>query len=245
MKRPAPGPNLRLNEISTVWSVVHDPAQFVLRYAPAIERYLAALIPNRHDREEVAQDFFLRVTQHGFFRAKHDRGRFRDYVKTAVRNAARNFLRRRQLNNPGDFGLFEDLASEEAHPAAEQVWLAQWRQCLLGRACRHLARHERRSPGNLFFTVLRISVDHPQEDATTLAARTSARIGRPIRADAFRKQLSRARRLLAQLLLREVAQTLDQPTPEHVQAELMEVDLWKYVRGYLPADWNRPDTTAK
>src|SRR5207244_12395485 len=52
MKRPAPGPNLRLNEISTVWSVVHDPAQFVLRYAPAIERYLAALLPNRHDREE-------------------------------------------------------------------------------------------------------------------------------------------------------------------------------------------------
>jgi RNA polymerase sigma factor (sigma-70 family) len=238
MKRPSPGPIVRLNEITTVWSVVHDPSQFVLRYSPAIQRYLAALIPNCHDREEVAQDFFVRVVRHGFFRACHDRGRFRDYLKTAVRNAARNFLRRKQVENPGDSGLFESLADDAAQSAAEQEWVDQWRRCLLGRACRALARHERQSPGNLFYTVLRMSADHPEDDTATLAARTSERIGRPIQAAAFRKQVSRARRLLALLLLQEVAQTLDDPTPEQVQEELIEVGLWKYVRGYMPDDWN-------
>ncbi len=245
MERPAPGPHVRLNEITTNWSVIHDPAQFVLRYAPAIQRYLAALIPDRHDREEVSQDFFLRVLRHGFFRARQDRGRFRDYLKAAVRNAARNHVRRRPVSTQGDSQLFEALASDTPHPTEEQVWVTQWRRCLLGRACRVLARHEQESPGNLFFTVLRVSAAYPREDTKTLAERTSARIGRPIRAEAFRKQVSRARRLLAQIILNEAAQTLDKPTPERVQEELMEVDLWKYVHGYLPEDWSSRDLLGR
>ncbi len=79
-------------------------------------------------------------------------------------------------------------------------------------------------------------VEHPKDDTKKLAARTSAQIGRPIRAEAFRKQVSRARRMLARLIVREVEQTLDQPTPEHVKDELVELALWHYVRDYLPTE---------
>jgi hypothetical protein len=69
-----------------------------------------------------------------------------------------------------------------------------------------------------------------------LAARTSALIGRPIRADAFRKQVSRARFKLAKLLVREVAQTLDHPTADRIKEELIEISLWEYVRDFLPRE---------
>src|SRR5438105_3561459 len=83
----------RLDEISTEWTIISDPAQFVLRYGPAVQLYLTVLLRNRHDAEDVAQDFFMRITRLGFVHARRERGRFRDYLKVAVRNTALNFLR--------------------------------------------------------------------------------------------------------------------------------------------------------
>src|SRR5262249_33766636 len=97
-----------------------------------------------------------------------------------------------------------------------------------------LESHQRRSPGNLFFTALRLTVDHPEEDSEALAARAGAFAGKPVRADAFRKQLSRARQLFAQLLIQEGMQTLEQPTTEMLTEELLELGLMEYVRDYVP-----------
>ncbi len=47
----------RLDEISTEWSIIKDPAQFVMRYGPAVQLYLVVLLKNRHDAEDVAQTF--------------------------------------------------------------------------------------------------------------------------------------------------------------------------------------------
>src|SRR5438105_15492605 len=88
---PVPEPvtqKLRLDQITTVWSMLGDPAKFIMRYAPAIQRYFVAMIPNRHDAEEAIQDFLMRVMQSGFVKADAQRGRFRDYLRTAVRHAA-------------------------------------------------------------------------------------------------------------------------------------------------------------
>jgi RNA polymerase sigma factor (sigma-70 family) len=238
MKNEESRPTDRLDAIATEWSVIHDPAQFVRRYAPAVRRYLSAIVKNPHDAEDVAQDFFLRVAKYGFTRVRKDRGRFRDYLKAAVRNAALNFLRRKQVSTPAGSGiyLFTDTARDKR--LRNQEWIAQWRQCLLDRARRALEEHQSGSPGNLFSTVLDMLIEHPREDAKALAARTSALVGRPIRADAFRKQLSRARYKLAKLLVKEVAHTLDRPTADAIKEELAELSLWEYVRDFLP-----PETT--
>jgi hypothetical protein len=229
----------RLSEISTEWSILVDPARFVLRYEGAIRRYLAALIKNTHDADEVVQDFFLKITElHGFFRVRAERGRFRDYLKTAIRNAALNFLRYKQPASPIDSALWLRLTADKAQPEAEQTWLEEWRRCLLERAWHALELRQKASRGSLAHTVLRLIVEEPEKDSSELAARTSLLAGRPIRADAFRKQVSRARLLFAQALVDEVAQTLDKPTPAEVQEELMELSLWQYVRNYLPADWS-------
>jgi hypothetical protein len=86
--------------------------------------------------------------------------------------------------------------------------------------------------------VLRIYVDHnAQEDSEAMAERAAIRLKKPLRADAFRKQLSRARRLFAKLLVQEVVQTIESPTPDRIEEELIEVGLLADVTAYLPDDW--------
>ncbi len=226
------GEGVRLEDISTEWAIVRDPPRFVLRYAPAIQRYVAAMVKNHHDAEEVTQDFLLRILQHGFPHARRDGGRFRDYLKVAVRNAALNFLQRRGGPHSIAPELLAATVPDKLQRAMDQHWIAEWRRCLLDRARWVLEQHQSRSPGNLFHTVLNMVVDYPQDDTATLAARTSALIGRPLRAEAFRKQVSRARFLLAKLIVQEVAETLIDPTPEQVKAELIDLALWDYIRHF-------------
>jgi RNA polymerase sigma-70 factor (ECF subfamily) len=235
---PAPG----LDEISTRWTLIRDPVQFAMRYAPAIRKYLKALLKSSHDAEEVAQDFLLKGLLRGGAPATQLRGRFRHYLKAAVRNAALTHLQRQKPVRAGgaiDPAHLADPRDEQT--LAEQDWLAEWRRCLIDRALQALDHHQQRTPDNLFYTVVRLSLDHPDEDSRALADRASTAAGRPILPAAFRKQLSRARRRFAELLAAEVAQTLEQPTPDQVEEELSEVGLLSYVRPYLaegagPAD---------
>src|SRR5437868_3489921 len=93
----APG----LEEISTHWPLIRDPVQFMMRYAPAIRKYLEALLHNTHDAEDVTQDFLIRGLLLGFVRTENLRGRFRHYLKRAVRNAALNHLQRKPACQAG------------------------------------------------------------------------------------------------------------------------------------------------
>jgi len=235
----------RLDQISTLWPAITDPVKFVLRYATAVRKYLDALLKDPHDADEAAHEFLLYVFEHGFPNATPGRGRFRDYLKRAVRNTAISFWRRK--HSRAHAALPKTLAADGEDPreVAEAAWLAEWRRCVLNKAWLLLQDHETRSPGNLFHTVLRLSVDYPDESSEALAARASQQIGRPMRADAFRKQLSRARRHFAELLLQHVVQELASPTPEEVQAELIELGLMPYVADFLPPEWQSGEASSR
>jgi hypothetical protein len=80
-------------------------------------------------------------------------------------------------------------------------------------------------------------MDFPDADSPRQAAIVAERTGRPLSPEAFRKQVSRAKRLAAEFILLEVAAGLVPATAETVEGELHELGLWAYVRDYLPADW--------
>jgi RNA polymerase sigma factor (sigma-70 family) len=113
----------RLASISTRWSAVHDSNHFVMHYAPAIRRYLRSIIRNEQDAEDVLQDFLLSVVKSPFPNVSPERGRFRDYVKAAVRNAALAHLRRRSRTAHAPLEAAEAAPAEE-HDEAE--WTSQW-----------------------------------------------------------------------------------------------------------------------
>jgi len=223
----------QLPAISTAWSKLNNPAEFAIRYAPAIQRYLRALMGNDHDADEVAQEFLLKVTQLGFQRIGADRGRFRDYLIVSVRNAALTFLRRKRTE-ARRLATLEQLLPQETYEAADREYQQEWQRCILDKAWRNLHQHERSSPGNLFYTSLKLAADFPTEDSVALAERASRASGTPLRSDAFRKQLSRARRLFAELIINEVRCTLDDPEPGAVEEELAELGLMHFVKPYLP-----------
>lgn len=224
-----------LDLIATDWSQVHDSKHFMARYAVAVRRYLEALLQNAQDAEDVAQSFFLRVVAGGFDRANPQRGRFRDYLKIGVRNAAVSFLRQKQRQpRTKDVALLQHSVSQSESDANRQ-WLREWQNCLLERAWQALEQHEERSRGNLFHTVLRAAVDYPEEDAAARTARVAALSGRRLSCQAVRKQLSRARRKFAELLVSEVKQTLKNPTAADIEMELTAIGFHDYVWPYVGA----------
>ncbi len=218
-----------LDLIATQWADVDDSSQFVARYGQAVRRYLEALLKNAQDAEDVAQSFFLRVVERGFERADPERGRFRDYLKIGVRNAALSFLRKRnrQPRAVDVAGAFSRTDSD-----ANRQWLREWQRGLLDRAWDALDWHQRLSVGSLCHTVLFVTVNYPDEDSAAHAVRVARLAGRRLGSVAFRKQLSRARRLFARLLVREVARTLKNPTAAEIDDELTILGLRDYVQHY-------------
>jgi len=223
-------PRLFLEQISTLWPQVSDPGRFVLRYATAIRRYLAALIKDPDVLDEVIQDFLLHMVQHHFVPEQVTRGRFRDYLKACIRNAALTALRRRRLMQADDALLSALAAPDDPADEASRQWRDEWRQTLLSRSWDGLLQHQERSRGNHFHRVLRLFVDHPDEESPALANRLAEESGCQLTPEAFRQQLSRARRRFAELLVEEVRQTLEQPTPELIEEELADLELLEHVR---------------
>jgi RNA polymerase sigma factor (sigma-70 family) len=223
-------PGAYIEGIATDKLDLADPGRFLPRYAPAIRGYFASLMRNRCDAEDVAQDFFLRIMRNGFPHFSGGRGRFRDYLKTAIRNAARNYMKRTG-RPPSDAYIVAALASAPiTNQVLDQEFIVHWRWCLLKRAWAKLRRHQGSAPGNLFHTVLQLEAKYPEESSAKLADRASTLVGYPLQVATYRKQVSRARRLLAKLLVREVRLTLHQPSDDELDCELMDLGLWTWIQ---------------
>jgi hypothetical protein len=66
-----------------------------------------------------------------------------------------------------------------------------------------------------------------------MAANVSRQLGKPLNAAAARKAVERGHAKFADLLVDEVAQTLEDPCLEEIEAELRELDLLRYCKSAL------------
>jgi hypothetical protein len=218
-----------LDQISTRWTQVKDPVQFVLRYSQAIRAYLLALLKDEHDADDVSQEFVMHFLQRGLTAADPGRGRFRDYLKVAVRRAALAH-HRKTASEPRNQGSLGDPADQRTNDEADRAWHAQWRECLLARAGRGIDRYVRRHPGCGYDVALAIAAEHSALSSTARAKLATEMVGRTVSPVAFRQMLRRARSLLRELLVQEVAKTLHQPTPAAIEEELADLELLALVR---------------
>jgi RNA polymerase sigma factor (sigma-70 family) len=230
----------RLSRISTLWTMVFQAhgqpagvadAQRVLvqRYSGAVYRYLLGAVRDPDVAADLSQELALRFVRGDYRRADPDKGRFRDYLKTALIHLVTDYHRARQAwPRP----LAADAPGPAAPPAANEDsacdFLAQWREELLDRTWQALER------ANADYRVaLLFRIENPDMPSSEMAECLAAELGKPLTAAWVRKALQRAHAKFADLLLDEVAVSLEKATREGLVQELRELDLLKYCRSAL------------
>src|SRR5262249_25923126 len=236
--------NQRLSRITTLWTLVRrahqgpgDEArdaqrQMLDRYGGAGGRSLRALLHDADAAEDLFQEFACTLLEGDLKGADPERGRFRNFVKGVLFHlvAKAHERRRRQplLLSPEHL----EPAAEPSESALEQAFLTSWRDDLLARSWAALAEYEQET-GRAFYAVLRCRADHPGWSSDQLAEEMSRQLGRALTPAGVRQTLHRAREKFADLLLDEVAHSLEAPTVEYLEEELIDLGLIDYCRPAL------------
>src|SRR5262249_51688652 len=150
-------------------------------------RYLLSSLRDADAAEELAQEFALRFLRGDFRRADPERGRFRDFLKTAVFHLIMDFHRRPQSRPQALSDSGDELAAEAAGLSSQldREFLNSWRSELLTRAWDRLSKIQEQT-GQPFYTVLRYRAEHPDLRSAELATSLSGLIGKPLTAAGVR-----------------------------------------------------------
>jgi RNA polymerase sigma-70 factor (ECF subfamily) len=234
----------RLSLIPTLWSLVgrahQGPAEAVIsarqqlleRYRGAVYRYLRKVLHDPDAADEVFQEFALQLVNGDLRGANPQRGRFRNFVRGTLFHLIADY-RKQRWQWPGPLPADgAALADEAVGAASDRQFVDSWCDELLARAWAALAEIEART-GQPFYAVLRFRADHPEMRSPRLAEQLSACLGKPLTAAGVRQTLHRARQKFADHLLDEVTQSLDNPTAEQLEEELLELGLLDYCRPAL------------
>lgn len=233
----------RIDAISTRWSLLRiahgshpDTSKarqmLVLRYASAVRKYVGAIVRKGDDADELAQEVVLRLMRGDFAGADPTKGRFRDFLKMAVRNMIHNHWAKQGRRQT------EVLASDPAtnDQQREDEWLGAWQKTVLEHALASCREDDQRSGGSVY-QLLKLRMDHPDTNSDQLAELLSKKMNTSIKADNSRQMLRRARLKLAQALIDEVENGLDVDTPARVLEELAALGLLEHVKDFLPSDY--------
>ncbi len=238
----------RLSRLKTFWTKVfrahqaegeeahHARRQLLLRYHGAVYRYLLGTLRDPSAAEDLTQDFAVRFLRGDFKGADPGKGRFRDYLRTAVRHLAHNHWE--QQNRARDRGpqplpeKLEVAAAEEGPGESDPAFVQAWREELLARTWEALAQAQEET-GTVWHTLLRLKTEQPELRSAELAALLAPKLGKVLSEEAVRQQLKRARDHFAELLIEEVACSLPQPSPEALEQELLELGLLDYCKSAL------------
>ncbi|HEV3445544.1 MAG TPA: sigma-70 family RNA polymerase sigma factor [Gemmataceae bacterium] len=236
----------RLSAIETQWTALfqahRDPGdattaaqrQLLLRYYGAVYRYLLGILHDAVAAEDLTQEFAVRFLRGDFHRADPQRGRFRDFLKTALRHLAQDHWRK-QEKAPAHLAHGSgqpSAAGSEENEEGDKAFLDKWREELLAHTWKSLAAFQE-SSGQLSYAVLRCKAEQPQLHSVDLAARLGAHRGKPLTANGVRQLLHRARRKFAELLVEEVARSLQTSDPATLGEELIALKLFSYCRAAL------------
>jgi DNA-directed RNA polymerase specialized sigma24 family protein len=230
--------NSRLSRISTEWTVVFQAttprspeagaAQALLqRYCGAVYRYLLGALGDPDAADEAAQEFALRFLRGELQRADPGKGRFRDFVKTALHPLIVEYQKRQKKSGNG---LTPRPASApEDQPALDRHFTTSWREELMTRAWEALAQFQEKS-GQPLHAALRLRAEKSELRSEALAAELGPRLGRTVSASEVREIVHTARKKFAEFLVAEVAHSLQTNDPKGLLQELIDLGLTEYCR---------------
>jgi RNA polymerase sigma-70 factor (ECF subfamily) len=229
-----------LDRISTLWSVVcraqGGPADeaaeanrlLLERYGTAVRRYLMGAVRDPDAADDLFQEFSLRLLRGDLKRADPGRGRFRHFVKGVLGHLVADHHRGRGRTRQVPEGAPEPAAPDELADA-DREFAAGWREQMLDGAWKALELIECRT-GQPFHAVLRLRADRPDLSSAGMAEELTRALGKSISAAWVRQNLHRAREKYVDLIVTEVLQTLEGPTPDDLERELIDLNLYEYCR---------------
>ncbi len=248
----------RLSQIQTIWTSMFSSSagssdtiatrrgkalrELVLRYYGSVYRYILGMVRDPEVAMELTQDFASRFLRGDYMKADPTRGRFRDFLKVSVRNLVMDHWRRKPP--PGQMPVDAPEPGDDSQQKADQeAFVASFREEVLARTWEALAEAEKTS-GKPYYTVLRFKIQNSQLSSTEMAEKLSEQLGKPLSAENARKILQRARSDFADLLLDEVARTLDNPGNEELAQELADLRLLDYCKSALERRAKQPQGEA-
>jgi RNA polymerase sigma-70 factor (ECF subfamily) len=196
----------------------------MLRYSGAVHRYLLKTVGDIEEVRELDQEFALRFLKGNFLKYNPSYGRFRDYVKGAVRNLMIDYYRRKSRTRRLDTDMERTIVGASGLEDLDEQIIDAWRDDLLDRAWDALVSLEQRT-GQPYHTVLKLRVTHPQDSSAQMAEKLGPKLGRTLSPGACRQLLQRAREKWAGSLIDEVKVSLKEPTRENVEEELADLRL--------------------
>lgn len=233
----------RISQISTNWDQLlaahasetgadlRDAARFDIlsRYGRCVHQYILAATRDHHVADDLSQEFALRFVRGDYKNAKPEVGRFRDYLKTSLRNLITDHFRRR-VSTAAELPNSELADAENQDPleALEADFIESWRKQVLHFAWESLKSFEQQK-NNHFYTVLSLRAREPNLTSDHMAQQLSDQLGHPVTSDWVRQKLHRARARFAEFLVDEIRRTLGTDEKDAIADELAELGLQKYI----------------
>jgi RNA polymerase sigma-70 factor (ECF subfamily) len=203
------------------------------RYKGAVYRYLLGALRDRDAADELFGEFCLRFVTGAFAKADPEKGRFRDYVKTALYHLIVDYQNRRK-RGPKQL-LDEGSAADPAAPDLElneKEFTESWRNDVLHRAWTALDTASK-TGGQSYYTVLRLKAENPDLSSQEIARRLGGEMGRELTEEWVRTTMKRAREKFSKLILDDLARSLKGPTREALEQELIDLGLHSYCKKFL------------
>jgi DNA-directed RNA polymerase specialized sigma24 family protein len=235
-----------LAQLSTHWSNIFrareaegDAAMaarnaLLLRYIEVVLRYLRTVLRDPQVVDQVCSNFALRILESDrlFQNADPQRGRFRDYLKAILQHMIADYYREQSREHK----QFQHLTGE--HELADPASVAEkhdhdfehhWRAELIKWVWHQLEQRDQKT-GQKYAVLLRLQAKKPQLRSHQLAELLSKKLGQPFTAARVRQLLHRGREVFGELLVAEVARSLqaDPSDPEgyaRVEQELIDLGL--------------------
>lgn len=196
-------------------------AELCRAYRAPLSAFARRLEPDPDRAEDLVQDFFTRLLERDVLAAADPaRGRFRSFLRSALRHHAMNAHDAEHAKKRGGGASFVEADLEclvSATPSADRLFDRIWAQALLDRALGRLESEQARAGKGALLEALRDRIAG-DDDGTTLRE-AAAKLG--MSEGAVKVALFRLRRRFFDLARAEVAETVARP--EDVDAELRDV----------------------
>ena len=231
----------RLSELSTQWTMLFQahhgtPEQMndalrimMLRYEGAVHRYFLKAVGDPEVVRELDQEFALRFLKGKFLKYDPKLGRFRDYVKRAVRNLMMDHHRQKGKTRHLDTDFDQAVVAGSSVDEIDEQIIDAWRDELLDRAWNALEDLEKRT-GQPHHTILKCRARNPDLNSDQMARELAPVLGKSLSGGALRNRLQHAREKWVGLLVDEVKASLRTPSREDVEEELAELRLLRYCK---------------